>query len=143
MKHSIVPAGAGIDYDWANDHVLVKVPLEVSEGRVTLVEDTLKPGFDLARHHHRSMVEIFFILDGVVTFEFDDETTNATVGSTVIVPQDIWHHVTCPNGGRLLTVFTPGGFDHYLAELAARGADELADSATVDRLGERYDIWTA
>ncbi len=142
MKQSIVPAGGGKDYDWANDHVFVKVTLDVSEGRVTMVEDTLKIGFDLARHHHRSMVEVFFILDGHVTFEFDDEVIHATTGSTVIVPQDVWHHVTCPDGGRLLTVFTPGGFDQYLAELAAMGADELADPATVNRLGERYDIWT-
>ena len=143
VKQRIVQAGTGKDYDWANDHVYVKAPLESSDGRLTLVEDTLKPGFDLARHHHRSMVEIFFILDGVVTFEFDDETITATVGSTVIVPPDVWHHVTCPEGGRLLTVFTPGAFDHYLAELAAMGPDEIADSAAVGRLGERYDIWTA
>ena len=100
MKQGIVQAGTGKDYDWANDHVYVKAPLEASDGRMTLVEDTLKPGFDLARHHHRSMVEIFYILDGVVTFEFDEETIT-------------------------------GGFDHYLAELAAMSTDELADSHTV------------
>jgi hypothetical protein len=26
--------------------------------------------------------------------------------------------VTCPGGGRLVTIFTPGGFERYLAELA-------------------------
>jgi len=60
----------------------------------------------------------------------------------VIVPPGVWHEVTCPGGGRLLTVFTPGGFDHYLAELAAMAADQLADATTVDLLGEKYDIWT-
>ena len=44
-KQRIIPAGGGDNYDWANDHVYVKAPLEVSDGRVTLVKDTLKPGF--------------------------------------------------------------------------------------------------
>ena len=34
------------------------------------------------------MVEIFFILEGVVTFAFfDDETVDAPLGTTVIVPR--------------------------------------------------------
>ena len=45
MKQRIIPAGEGDDFDWAQDHVFVKAPLEVSHGRVTLVEDTLKQGF--------------------------------------------------------------------------------------------------
>ncbi len=49
MKQSIVPASGSKDYDWANDHVFVKVSLDVSEGPVTLVEDTLKIGLDPAR----------------------------------------------------------------------------------------------
>lgn len=143
MRQQVIPAGGGADYDWASDHVYVKAPYELSEGRVTLVEDVLKPGFLLARHHHRAMVEIFFILEGTVTFVFDDETVDAEPRSTVIVPPDVWHEVSCPKGGRLLTVFTPGGFDHYLAELAAMTPEALADTVHQDRLAEQYDIWTS
>lgn len=142
MKQRIVPAGEGRDYDWAKDRVVVKSPLEESDGRVTLVEDTLKPGFLLARHRHRSMVEIFFILEGIVSFEFDDETIEASVGTTVTIPPGIWHEVACRDGGRLLTIFSPGGFDHYLSELAALPPDQLNDPAAMERLGQRYDIWT-
>jgi hypothetical protein len=51
-------ARTGKSYDWSSDHVLVKSTLDLSDGRVTL-EDRLKPGFHLARHHHRWMIEIF------------------------------------------------------------------------------------
>ena len=45
VKRRFVPAGGGgEDYDWTNDHVYVKAPFEVSDGRVTLVEDTLSQG---------------------------------------------------------------------------------------------------
>jgi quercetin dioxygenase-like cupin family protein len=67
MKQHIVPAGGGQDYDWSNDHVYVKTPRSMTEVRVTVVEDTLKPGFDLARHYHKKMVEIFYVLHGEVT----------------------------------------------------------------------------
>ncbi len=141
MKQHVVGAGEGPNYDYSQDQVTVKTPLELTDGRVTVVEDTLKPGFHLPRHHHRSMVEIFYILEGEVTFEFPDETIVAMPGTTVTVPPDTRHAVTCPAGGRLITIFTPGGFDRYLAELAELTATQLADADLVRQLGERYDIW--
>ncbi|MCA9973588.1 MAG: hypothetical protein KC425_25420, partial [Anaerolineales bacterium] len=62
MKQQIVEPGQGPDYDWAKDHIFVKSALDWTNGRVTVVEDMLKSGFYLARHHHRVMTEIFYIL---------------------------------------------------------------------------------
>jgi len=98
MRQDVVRAGEGPDYDWSQDHVSVKMPLELTAGRVTVVEDTLKPGFHLARHYHRSMVEIFYILNGVVTFAFDDAVAVATPGMTLNVPPEVRHEVTCEAG---------------------------------------------
>ena len=50
-----------------------------------MVEDIIKPGFGLPRHHHWTMVEIFHILDGEGTFIFDDETVVVTPGMTLTV----------------------------------------------------------
>ena len=41
-RQQIVLPGQGKNYDWANDHVFVKSTLNLSDGRVTLVEDRLK-----------------------------------------------------------------------------------------------------
>lgn len=141
MKQAVVRAGEGPNYDWSQDHVTVKTPLELTAGRVAVVEDTLKPGFHLARHYHRSMVEIFYILDGLVTFDFDDAVVVATPGMTLNVLPEVRHEVTCEAGGKLQTVFTPGGFDRYLAELAGLSGAQLADADLVEALGNRYDIW--
>ncbi len=135
-------AGEGTAYDWSKDHVVIKTPLELTEGRVTLVEDTLKPGFHLPRHHHRRMVEVFYVIDGEVVFAFDDETVIATTGMTINIPPGTWHEVTSEAGAKLLTIFTPGGFDHYFAELARSSETELDDDATVTALGEEYDSWS-
>ncbi len=82
MKQEIVPPGQGKNYEWSKDHVFVKSRLDLSDGRLTLVEDRLKPGFFLARHHHKKMIEVFYVLEGVVEFAFDDESVIASAGTT-------------------------------------------------------------
>ena len=141
MKHQIVLPGEGKNYEWAKDHVFVKSTLDLSGGRVTLVEDRLKPGFFLARHHHKKMIEIFYILEGTVEFAFDDETIIATPGTTLNVPPDIWHEVRSPEGAKLLTIFSPGGFDRYLEELVALTESQYADAAFMRELSEKFDIF--
>lgn len=142
MNQQIVPAGQGQNYDWANDHIFVKATMALSEGRVTLVEDTLKSGFHLPRHYHKQMVEIFYILAGEIEFTFDDETVIATPGMTLNIPPNVWHDVKCANGGKLLTIFTPGGFENYLVEMSSLTEAQFADEALMNALAEKYDSWT-
>jgi len=49
--------------------------------------------------------------------------------------------VRCPAGGKLITIFSPGGFDQYLAELAAMNAEQLANEEYMTAVAERYDTW--
>lgn len=141
MKQQLILAGSGRDYAWSNDHIFVKAAATLTDGRLTFVEDTLKPGFHLPRHYHKTMTEIFYILDGEVTFGFEDETVVVGPGTTLTIPPLIWHEVTCVQGGKLLTIFSPGGFDTYLAELAMLTPAQLADAALIQALAERYDTW--
>ncbi len=141
MKQRIVLPGEGKSYDWSKDHVHVKSTLEMSDGRLTLVEDRLKPGFFLARHHHKKMIEIFYVLEGIVEFTFDDEAVAAAPGTTLNVPPDVWHEVRSTEGARLLTIFSPGGFDSYLEELVVLTEGQYADAAFMRDLSERYDIF--
>ena len=86
MNYQIIASGKGQDYDWANDHIFVKTTLDLTGGRVTFVEDTLKPGFHLPRHYHKEMIEIFYILEGEIEFKFDDATVIAVPGMTINIP---------------------------------------------------------
>ena len=140
-KQRIVLPGQGKSYDWSKDHVFVKSTHELSDGRLTLVEDTLKPGFFLARHHHKKMIEIFYVLDGVVEFAFDDENVTATTGTTLNVPPNVRHEVKSQTGAKLLTIFSPGGFDAYLEELVVLTEGQYGDAAFMKNLSERYDIF--
>lgn len=143
MSHLIVLPGQGKNYDWSNDHIYVKTPDTFTGGRVTLVEDALKPGFHLPRHHHKLMVEIFYILEGEVVFAFDDETVVAVPGMTLNIPPHVWHGVRCEKGGKLLTIFSPGGFDRYLNEIALLSEAQWADESVMTSLAQQYDTWMA
>jgi len=141
MKQQIIGPGQGQDYDWSSDHIFVKTTLDLTDGRVTVVEDTLKPGFHLPRHYHKEMTEIFYILEGEIEFKFDDETVIATSGMTLNIPPNIWHEVTCENGAKMITIFSPGGFDQYLAEMASLADEQFSDEEFMTTLAEKYDTW--
>ncbi|MGH8865660.1 MAG: cupin domain-containing protein [Burkholderiales bacterium] len=141
VKQQIIESGGGPSYDWANDHICVKTTCDHADGRVTMVEDALKPGFHLARHHHKKMTEVFYVLEGQVTFKFDDERVVASRGMTINIPPNVAHEVVSKAGARLITVFSPGGFDKYLKEMAAMTEAQFADEALMRTLAEKYDTW--
>lgn len=91
MKHEVIESGGGPSHDWANDHVCVKCSSRHAAGRVTVVEDRLKPGFRLACHYHKKTTEIFCVLDDRVTFKFKDESVAAERGCVVLVnvPEEV------------------------------------------------------
>ena len=140
-RQQVIESGGGPSYDWANDHICVKTTCDHADGRVTVVEDRLKPGFHLARHYHKKMTEIFYLLDGQVIFHFADQTVVASRGMTINIPPSVTHEVMSENGARLITVFSPGGFDRYLAEMAAMTEAQFADAALMRKLAEQYDTW--
>ena len=143
MKHRVVEAAGGREYDWTNDHIYVKTPADLTGGRVTVVVDTLKPGFHLARHYHKEMTEVFFILEGEITFVFGAETVVATPGVTVTIPPNVVHEALSERGGKMITVFSPGGFDRYLEKLSSLSEAQSQDAGFMQSLAEKYDIWSA
>ena len=143
MNYEIIQPSEGIEYKWSSDHIFVKTIGNLAEGRVSMVEDTLKPGFQLGRHYHKKMIEIFYILEGEVTLIFDDETVIASAGTTINVPPNVWHEAKSENGAKMLSVFSPAGFEDYLAQMKTLSDEQFADEAFMQALNEKYDIWNA
>ena len=141
MNYEIIRPGEGIEYEWSSDHIFVKSVGNLTEGRASMVEDTMKPGFHLGRHHHKKMTEIFYILEGELTLIFDDNIVVATAGTTVNVPPNIWHEAKSENGAKMLSIFSPAGFEDYLAEMKTLSEEQFADAAFMQALNEKYDIW--
>lgn len=141
MNFEIIQPGKGIEYEWSSDHIFVKSLGHLADGRVSMVEDTMKPGFHLGRHHHKKMTEIFYILEGELTLIFDNDTVVASAGTTINVPPNVWHEAKSENGAKMLSVFSPAGFEDYLAQLKTLSDDQFSDAAFMQALNEKYDIW--
>jgi quercetin dioxygenase-like cupin family protein len=142
-RYSFLGPGQGPNYEWTNDHTFVKVGTGASGGAYTLMEDNLKATFALGLHLHRQHAETFYILDGSVDFYVDGTWMTAGPGATLHIPPGIPHACTITpgrEGGRMLMIFQPSGFDLYLAELSNFTDADFADGAKMRALNERFDI---
>ena len=76
-----------------------------------------------ARRDH----EVFWILDGEVTFEVGDQVIEASAGDYVFGPREIPHRFTVGERGcRMLFIMVPGGFEDLV-----RATSEPAPSRTL------------
>ncbi|TMU54479.1 cupin domain-containing protein [Flagellimonas algicola] len=137
----IIRNGEGKNYNYSQDHCFVKLASKHTQGELCFVEDTLKPGFYLPRHHHKIMTEVFYILEGEVEFVFDDETIMAKAGDTITAPPHVWHAAKCEKGGKMLTIFKNGRFDEYLERLSQMSDSDFADVELMKAVSAEYDIY--
>ena len=133
--------GEGENYNYSQDHCFIKLSSRKTNGELCFVEDTLKPGFYLKRHHHKVMTEVFYILEGELELIFDDETIVGKPGDTITVPANVWHAAKCEEGGKMLTIFKNGRFDVYLETLSTLTKDDFADKEAMKSLSEEFDIY--
>lgn len=140
-EFQFTPKGAGEDYDYSQDHCYVKLASAETNGELCLVEDELKPGFKLGRHHHRKMTEVFYILEGEIDFIFDDKTITLSRGDTLTIPPNTWHAAECKLGGRMLTIFKNGRFDQYLKQLSKMTDDQFRDTGLMKSVAGEFDIF--
>jgi quercetin dioxygenase-like cupin family protein len=140
-EKEIIKNGEGDNYNYSQDHCFIKLSSRHTNGELCFVEDTLKPGFYLGRHHHKIMTEVFYIIEGEVTLIFDNETVVAKAGDTVTVPPNVWHAAKCEKGGKMLTIFKNGQFDLYLEKLSQMTDKDFEDKALMKAVSEEYDIY--
>jgi len=140
-KRELIRNGEGENYNYSQDHCFIKLSSHHTNGELCFVEDTLKPGFYLGRHHHKIMTEVFYILEGVVELIFDDETIIAKPGDTITVPPNVWHAARCTQGGKMLSIFKNGQFDLYLERLSKMSDSDFENAELMKSTSEEFDIY--
>lgn len=132
--------GEGEDYDWQNDHIFVKLSTVESGGVLTLVQDNVKPGFDLALHLHDTHTEIFYVLDGEIDWTVNNESFTTTAGSVVYVPGGVPHGASSDAGGKMLMFYAPAGFDNMLAAIEGSSWIQRINPIAISRRQKKYDF---
>ena len=92
-----------------------------AEGRFGLIEHPIIPrGLAAPMHLHTREDEYSFILEGRWGFQLGDDIVYGEPGDLVYKPRNVWHSFwnASDEPGRLLEIISPGGFEHYFAELS-------------------------
>jgi quercetin dioxygenase-like cupin family protein len=91
-------------------------------------------------HVHQHTEESFYVLNGAFTFTLDTDETEARPGSFILVPRGTRHVLRAePGGGRLLTLWVPGGLEAMFVELSRMPPGSLRDPEARKAISARFD----
>ena len=107
--------------------VTYKVVSADTGGACSLFEYTAPPHFaGPPAHWHKVTQEVFYVLEGTVTFRLGDRVLKATPGAFVYVPTGVVHSFANEEStpARILGFLWPAGFEQFFVELTALAQSE-------------------
>ena len=114
-----VPAGEGEARWWFGQLAIMKATGASTDGRYTLVEITVGPGYRTPLHVHHHEDEGFWVLDGHAAFTVGEQMIDAPVGTYLYAPRDIPHMWAAgPDGARVLYLFSPAGIEGLIEDMS-------------------------
>lgn len=113
-----------------------------SAGLLGIFESWVPAGEGPPLHVHHNEDEVLHVLEGQYEFWIDGTTTRRGPGSSIFLPRGVPHgfRVLGDKVGRNLTILTPGGFEGFFAEAAARDLAIPRDIAALAELGGLYGL---
>jgi quercetin dioxygenase-like cupin family protein len=120
--------------------ITLKVGEAATGGALTVYESLHEPDNPgTVRHVHQGWTEMFYMLEGQMTFLVGGKLHRVSAGSFILVPPGVVHAFrnTGSERARLLVIVVPGGFEHYFEEMPGLPAD-MTDPAWRE-LTEKWD----
>lgn len=117
-----VPAGEGRAYDMGAMQSTFLADGAETADTYSISEWWLEPGTPgPGVHSHDANDDIFYVLEGTVTFIAGDETIAATRGAFLRVPAGVKHDFRNDSDARagLLNIYIPGGFEQDMPAIVA------------------------
>ena len=115
---TLMAPGEG-DRWWFLNHVqAIKVGRDQSDGVMTVIEFQAPPGFGPPPHIHHREDELFYVLEGNVTFWCDGESVAYGPGGMAYLPKGLPHRFEVSEHGeaRVLQITAPAQFDEFVQE---------------------------
>lgn len=113
----VLGRGEGRRYDCGGMQALFKADEGESDARYAVSEWWLEPGCDgPGAHCHDANEELFYVLEGTVSFLAGSDWIDAGAGSFLRIPAGMTHDFSNRTERRavLLNVFIPGGFERNM-----------------------------
>lgn len=120
--------GEGKSY-WYNGNLMTFM-LSGEEGRggLSVVDVYFRTGEEPPMHVHHREDELYYVLDGELTFYVGDESLEAQAGTLVFLPRDIPHSFWVKGQGmvRMLLLWYPSGqFEAYFGEAGEEAPEAI------------------
>ncbi len=143
MEQPYLAPGEGARVSLRGTEVVFKVVGERAGGGPTVLEFITAPGFATGDHVHRTIEEIFCVLDGEFAIRAGERTEQVGPGGVVRVPPGMVHGFGNPGKApaTLLLIISPAGVhEEYFRELATILAKPgPPDTAAIAALRAQYD----
>jgi mannose-6-phosphate isomerase-like protein (cupin superfamily) len=112
-----LPNGGGRDYAMGGMRSVFKADGEETAGTYSISEwwlDARQSGS--GAHSHESNDDIFYVLEGTVTFLVGDHEIDASQGAFIRVPAGVVHDFENNTDARagFLNIYIPGGFEQHM-----------------------------
>jgi mannose-6-phosphate isomerase-like protein (cupin superfamily) len=123
---------------------VMKATAATTDGAFSMSEGTVPPGVSgPPPHAHRRTTDTFYVLEGTLHLTVGGRELDAPAGSYIVVPPGVVHTFanTSAAPARVLNINAPGGWEHYLRELAgAMRAGAFPGTADFAQLVAKYDF---
>jgi len=132
--------GQGRTFVFANGN---RVEVKIAEQGLTLIEGSHLPHTGPPLHIHDDIDESFYVLEGSYSLICGSKTMQAVSRSSAFVPHGTPHRFEPgADGGRMLLLYSPGGFEGYFEE---RHLEESRHGGDLNReqlasLGKKYGM---
>lgn len=138
--------GEGERHSAGSSEIVIKATGEETVGTFFLSETTIVAGFPgPPLHRHERLVDMFYVLEGVLTVRLGDETHQLEKGSFVCVPAGVVHTFSNPSDSpvRFLNFNTPAGWENYMRDLGEAAKVGPLTPDVIGRVASRYDFHPA
>lgn len=131
----VLPMGPG--------QVVIKAGGEQTNGTFFLSETTLAAGMPgPPLHRHETVVDMFYVVEGTLTFHLEDGQRDLGPGGFACVPPGVAHTFSNASDSpvRFLNFNTPSGWEDYMRELSTAAQSGGLTPEVVGRIASGYDI---
>jgi quercetin dioxygenase-like cupin family protein len=144
MDAVVLLPGQGERIEAGASTAVMKATAATTGGAFSLFEGTLPAGMSgPPAHAHRQTTDTFYVLEGTLHLTVGGRELDAPVGSYILVPPGVVHTFanTSDALARVLSISAPGGWEHYLRDLAgAMRAGTFPGTAAFAQLVAKYDF---
>jgi quercetin dioxygenase-like cupin family protein len=136
----VVDPGEGERTEFLGHTFTFKARAADTAGAFSVIEIVQRRGGEPPLHVHRREDEVFYLLDGEMTFHVGDERLSATAGSFVFLPSDVPHSFTVDGDGeaRVLQLCSPPGVEEFFRDWGDRPPDVEAMAQALAPYGVEF-----